>query len=162
MIKPLKNWIVTSPYGDRIHPISGIKKFHNGIDLSAPIGTPIYSPESGIIEDVNYNSVGGNQIFVKHHNNYRTTYSHLDSIVKNKNDVVIKGELIGYVGDTGAVTGAHLHYTVKFNDVRIDPESINYETLNKNYDFDKSNLKLPIILLIIVGIGITLIINHKK
>jgi len=154
MVQPLKNWYITSPYGYRIHPITNEYKFHNGIDLRAAIGTPIYSIEDGIIEDVNYNSSGGNQIFVKHNNNYRTTFSHLDRTVKNKGDQVIKGELIAYSGNTGSSTAPHIHYTVKYNGQRIDPETLIYEDPNNiiqdpynligNYNFNnglKPNLK---------------------
>ncbi len=169
MIKPLNNWFVTSPFGYRVHPITGENKLHNGIDLRATINTPIYSPANGFIEDVNYNSSGGNQIFVKHDNNYRTTYSHLESTTKNTNDRVIKGELIGFTGESGNVTAPHLHYTVKYNGVRIDPETVIYEdpyNIIGNYNFN-NNLqpnfkKYAIWLLVLMGFSLTYILYKRK
>ena len=139
MIKPLKSWYITSPYGMRIHPTTGEYKMHYGIDLRAPIGTPIYSPESGIVEFTGIYPAGGKEIYIQHNNNYRTTYSHLSSFAKNTGDPVIKGELIAYTGDTGSATAPHLHYGVRFNGNRIDPETIVYENQNNiigDYDFN--------------------------
>lgn len=112
---------MTSPFGWRIHPISKTRKHHNGIDISVPKGTPIYSIGDGVFSK-NYDDVSGNYVFVTHSDGIRSFYCHMDSYNPNlKNgDVITAGTWIGTVGSTGGSTGNHLHFGIKANGIWID------------------------------------------
>lgn len=121
MLIPVKGKI-TSKFGDRIHPITGLKKFHNGVDISAPEGTEIKSPSSGIITKYWFDNAGGKSMQVKHENGFITGYAHLQKYGKYKvGDKVTMDSVIGYVGSTGKSTGPHLHFTVRKLGKLIDP-----------------------------------------
>lgn len=109
---PVKNSI-TSEFGDRVHPVDGTEKFHNGIDIRGAVGDPILAPADGTVASRYYNDAGGNQLTIKHDNGYTTGYAHLSKYHVNAGDRVRKGQLIAEVGATGKVTGAHLHLTLK-------------------------------------------------
>lgn len=121
---------VTSKYGERIHPITKQKKFHNGIDIAMPENTKIYNVLAGKVYKVYENKTGGKQLIIKHINGYYTGYAHL-----NKNDFFKEGEnvsvndIIALSGNTGMSTGAHLHLTVtNTKGQKIDPlEIFNYK-----------------------------------
>lgn len=104
---------ITSPFANRVHPITGVYGPHNGIDISMPEGTPIYAPESGTVKSVYYNSTGGNQLIISHDNGYQTGYAHLKKSVVSVGDKVKRGQKIAESGNTGASTAAHLHLTMK-------------------------------------------------
>lgn len=123
-IKPVKETRISSPYGYRIHPIDKTKKLHKGIDYAASIGTPIYASASGKIIMQKYLGSAGNTVIIQHNPKYKTRYLHLDHFNPKHfvGDYVQQGELIGYVGKTGRVTGAHLHFEVLINDKAANPE----------------------------------------
>jgi len=126
-MKPLKNWTITSHYGDRIHPKTKKKSFHNGIDLKAGTGTNIYSPWAGkvIMIDLFNDDSGGLQIRILHENGYTTGYAHLSEIFVVKGQVVEEGNVIAKTGNSGVGTGPHLHFTLReLSGETIDPETI--------------------------------------
>lgn len=105
---------ITSAYGWRIHPISKIRKFHNGIDLVKNHKVPIGSFTSGKVSHAGWNSQGyGNLVIVTESNGYRHFYAHLDQVRVKRGQTVHKGTVIGTQGATGNVTGSHLHYEVR-------------------------------------------------
>lgn len=127
--RPVKNALITSKFGYRTHPISGYyPSFHNGLDLSAPAGTPIKSILSGIVEKTGYDNVNGYYIQVKHLNGHSSFYGHMKQASKyNKGAFIFKGDVIGYVGSTGASTGPHVHFIVfDKNNTPIDPQKTNF------------------------------------
>lgn len=116
---------ITSPYGTRVHPVTGVQSFHNGIDISASSGTPILAPASGKVTKRFYNSAGGNQIVIEHDNGYTTGYAHLSEYSVNIGDRIKKNQKIGLTGSTGKVTAPHLHLTVKnASGNYVDPQHI--------------------------------------
>ena len=119
--KPCTYTRISSPFGERIHPVYGKKSFHKGIDLAAPNGTPIYATADGVVAFAGVCNGYGNFIKLNHQNGYKTGYAHMSSMVVKTNDKVKKGDLIGYVGSTGTSTGNHLHYEVYYNDQVTDP-----------------------------------------
>lgn len=120
-IWPVKGWI-TSPFGWRTSPFTGKREYHPGLDISAPIGTPIYAPAKGkIILSGNYHDGYGNQVKLYHGGNLVTRYGHMSNIAVKKGQSVTRGELIGYVGSTGRSTGPHLHYEVRKAEVAVNP-----------------------------------------
>ena len=119
--KPCTYSRISSPFGERIHPVYGKKSFHKGIDLAAPNGTPIYATADGVVAFAGVCNGYGNFIKLNHQNGYKTGYAHMSSMVVKTNDKVKKGDLIGYVGSTGTSTGNHLHYEVYYNDQVTDP-----------------------------------------
>lgn len=119
---PLENAKLTSRFGTRIHPITGVEKFHNGIDLAIAEGTPIKSPQKGKVINKYYNSTGGNQLIIQHDNGFTTGYAHLSDTLVNVGDTVKNGQVIAKVGNTGASTGPHLHFTLKKDGNYLDPE----------------------------------------
>lgn len=127
---------MASGFGYRIDPIYKIKKFHAGLDFSAPQGTPIYATGDGEIVQANYSNGGyGNQIWIDHGYGYRTHYCHMVKIKKTGGSVK-RGEVIGYVGSTGKSTGPHLHYEVERRGAKIDPVHFFYNDLAVE-DYDK-------------------------
>lgn len=110
---------VTSKYGYRIHPITGKRTFHNGIDLSMPVGTRINAPCSGEVSRVWENSAGGLQMQIKC-GDYTFGFAHLSKVLVKSGEVQ-RGDLIALSGNSGATTGAHLHMTVRFEGKLIDP-----------------------------------------
>jgi hypothetical protein len=118
------NGRITSPFGYRFHPIMKENIFHEGIDLANNIGTPIYATADGIVEFVGLRDNFGRVIVLKH-NEYacETFYAHLNQSVVNKSQYVKRGELIGYMGNSGRSTGPHLHYEVHTNDRPVNPLS---------------------------------------
>jgi len=119
--KPCTYTRISSPFGERIHPVYGRKSFHKGVDLAAPNGTPIYATADGIVAFAGVCNGYGNFIKLNHQNGYKTGYAHMSRMVVKTNDKVKKGDLIGYVGSTGTSTGNHLHYEVYYNDQVTDP-----------------------------------------
>jgi murein DD-endopeptidase MepM/ murein hydrolase activator NlpD len=118
---PVKGYI-TSRFGTRVHPIEGEEKFHTGIDIAAPYGSPVYATASGkVIRARKTYSGKGNYVMIKHINNLITVYLHLSRIIVKEGEFVKKGEIIGYIGTSGLATGPHLHYEVLFNGKPIDP-----------------------------------------
>jgi len=118
-----------SGWGWRVHPIYNIKKFHYGLDFTAPIGTPIYATGDGIIEysilSTDKLSRGyGNLIIIDHGYGYKTLYAHLNKFNIKKGDKIERGKIIGYVGSSGLSTGPHLHYEVIKDGKKVNP--INY------------------------------------
>lgn len=124
MKKPVDGRI-TSPFGNRVHPITGGVKFHNGIDIAAAVGTPVISPSSGIVLKSYYNSTGGNQIVIEHDNGYKSGFAHLEHKRVDVGMRVKSGQEIGTVGLTGKITGPHLHYTLRNKlGEYVDPQTI--------------------------------------
>ena len=120
---PIDGARISSSFGMRKHPISGFNKMHKGVDFAAPIGTPVYAGGNGVIEMVGVNGGYGKYIRIRHNNEYKTAYAHLNSYRKgiNKGVRVNQGEVIGYVGSTGKSTGPHLHYEIIYQNKKIDP-----------------------------------------
>lgn len=115
---------MASGYGVRIDPIYGTRKFHEGMDFSAPVGTPVYATGNGIVKSAGWESGYGNCIEIDHGYNYVTRYAHLSKIYVKKGQKVERGQKIGDVGNTGKSTGPHLHYEVRFRGVAQNP--VNY------------------------------------
>lgn len=104
---------ISSKYGNRTHPVTGAKSFHNGIDIAAPTGTDVLAPADGVVSKISWHNGGGNQLHIKHDNGYTTGYAHLSSYAVKVGDKVKKGQKVAEVGNTGASTGPHLHLTVR-------------------------------------------------
>lgn len=116
---------IASGFGYRLHPIYKTYKFHSGIDFTAPRRTPVYATGNGRVEASRYELRGyGNHIILNHGFGYESLYGHLSSIEVFNGQKVKRGELIGYVGNTGTSTAPHLHYEVIKNHVKVNP--INY------------------------------------
>ena len=120
---PLDGARLSSNFGMRKHPISGFTKMHKGIDFAAPKGTPIYAGGNGVVEVAGVNGGYGKYIRIRHNNEYKTAYAHLNSFKKGirKGVRVNQGEIIGYVGSTGKSTGPHLHYEIIYQNKQINP-----------------------------------------
>ena len=112
---------LTSPYGYRIHPTLGYRKFHNGVDLANSQGTPIYAARSGKVTVATYGSTYGYYVTINHGDGYSSLYAHMTHYVVSKGDTVKKGQLIGYMGSTGRSTGPHLHFSIFYNGSSVNP-----------------------------------------
>lgn len=113
---------LASGYGLRFHPIYKVKKMHWGIDFAAAIGTPIYATADGVIDKVQVKFSGyGKMLEIDHGFGYRTRYAHMHDFAVRQGQRVKRGELIGYVGDTGTSTASHLHYEVFVNEKHVNP-----------------------------------------
>lgn len=112
---------VTSGFGYRIHPITGSRSFHTGIDLAAPQGTPIVAAYGGTVQETGYTSGRGNYILLSHGDGLQTMYCHLSEILVQQSDAVDAGGTIGLVGTTGMSTGPHLHFELRVDGIRCDP-----------------------------------------
>jgi hypothetical protein len=124
-IQPIANKqliALASGFGMRVHPIYKVKKMHSGIDFAAPIGTPIYATADGKIVEVNVRFSGyGKMVVIDHGFGFKTRYAHMHDFAVRQGQNIKRGELIGYVGDTGLSTAPHLHYEVLMNGVLINP-----------------------------------------
>jgi murein DD-endopeptidase MepM/ murein hydrolase activator NlpD len=112
---------VSSAFGYRMHPIFKKWLWHEGIDLVAQKGKPVYATAQGTIIKSAYENGYGNHIVIAHLGEVKTLYGHLWIRMVNKNEEVYKGQLIGYVGSSGEVTGPHLHYEIWFKNIKVDP-----------------------------------------
>lgn len=113
----------TSDFGYRVHPISGRKKMHKGIDIAARIGTPIYAPGSGTVIFAGWMGGYGNAVQIDHGFGYITLYAHASKLHVKEGDIVDRGDLIADIGSTGASTGPHLHYEVKVDESEVNPST---------------------------------------
>ncbi len=126
---------VASGFGMRIHPIYGIPKMHNGLDFTAPQGTPIYATGDGRISMAGPGTGTGNHVIINHGYKYETVYMHMVRIKVRVGQQVKRGEVIGWVGSTGASTGPHCHYEVHINGSPVDPVYFFFNDLNaEQYD----------------------------
>jgi len=128
-IQPIKNKDLThaaAGFGLRIHPIYRTKRFHEGMDFTAPIGTPVRATGDGIVTETQSAGAQGVKVVVDHGYGLKTVYAFLDKLIVKKGQKVIRGETIGNVGNTdiGVSTAPHLHYEVHKNGKPVDP--INY------------------------------------
>ena len=136
---PLEFSYISSHFNpNRMHPILHTIRAHNGVDYAAKRGSPVRSTGDGTILFIGRKSGCGNEILIKHSNNYSTRYCHLDGFAKNLNNgkKVKQGQTIGYVGSTGLATGPHLHYEFKIGEKHTDPVKVNLpsaEGIKQNY-----------------------------
>lgn len=113
---------ISDDYGEReIHPVLGVKKFHNGVDMAAPGGSPILAAYDGTVVAATYNSSMGNYIMIDHGDNLFTIYMHASALYVSKGAEVVKGQKIAAVGTTGRSTGNHLHFSVRLNGDYVNP-----------------------------------------
>lgn len=138
-IQPVRNEHLkrmASGYGWRSDPFTKVRKFHYGMDFSANRGTPIYATGDGVIERADNKSTGfGNHIRIDHGYGYMSIYAHLSKYNVKRGQKVKRGDLIGYVGNTGRSQGPHLHYEVWKNEERLNPMDFYYGSLTEaEYD----------------------------
>ncbi|MER3479333.1 MAG: peptidase M23 [Meiothermus sp.] len=112
---------LTSGFGYRRDPFGRGFEFHNGLDLAAPYGTPVYAAAPGTVASAGWNGVFGQAVEIDHGYGYHTLYGHLSRIEVRPGDHLEKGDLVGQVGSTGRSSGPHLHYTVFRHGVAVDP-----------------------------------------
>ncbi|WP_459348734.1 M23 family metallopeptidase [Acidipropionibacterium timonense] len=116
---------VSSPFGMRVHPVTGVRKLHDGVDLASPCGTPVRAGYSGRVVWSGYNRAWGHRVVVDHGRvggvHVRTTYNHLASSGPPVGTVVLRGQSLGQVGSTGYSTGCHLHLGLERDGTLIDP-----------------------------------------
>ncbi len=115
------NGPITSPHGYRIHPVYGIKKLHDGVDIGVPLNTAVQAAAGGTIKEAKWYNGYGNYIEIDHGNNIISFYGHLTSFNIKKGDIVERGQIIAKSGNTGIGTGAHLHFGVHKNNISVNP-----------------------------------------
>ncbi|HOS48382.1 MAG TPA: peptidoglycan DD-metalloendopeptidase family protein [Bacteroidia bacterium] len=122
---------VASGFGYRIHPIYKTPMMHEGIDFTAPIGTEIYATGNGVVAKTEYNGRGyGNNVVINHGFGYSTLYGHMSRFNVRPGQRVNRGDVIGYVGNTGSSTGPHVHYEVIKGSSKIDPINFFFNDLS--------------------------------
>ena len=119
-IWPTRGW-VTSHFGNRMSPFSGIVKFHEGIDIAAQTGTPIMAPADGVVIKAGFVTGYGNLLELSHGYGIKTAFAHNSRLNVKAGQRVKRGDVIAYVGDTGSSTGPHLHYEVRMNGLPVNP-----------------------------------------
>lgn len=133
-ILPIANDDLTrtaSGYGLRVHPIYKIIKFHSGMDFTAPAGTDVYATGDGVIASVQSSQRGlGKNIIIDHGFGYVSIYAHLSNFNVRLGQKVRRGDVIGYVGNTGTSVANHLHYEIKLNGRNVDPVNYYFEDLS--------------------------------
>ena len=117
---PMKSMVITSPFGLRTHPVSGkTNSFHNGADYKAPIGTPLYAIADGRVAVSKVNSGGVSKGYgyyqVIDHDGFSALYGHMRSLFLRKGETVKAGDLVGFSGISGGITGPHLHFEIRLN-----------------------------------------------
>jgi len=112
---------VTGSFGERIDPFNGEGAFHSGVDISSPVGTQIIAPADGVVVLSDFSGGYGRCIEIDHSNGISTRYGHLSGYAVTTGQTVRRGDVIGYVGDSGRSTGPHLHYEVRINDTPVNP-----------------------------------------
>lgn len=112
---------ITSPFGARVHPVTGEDGYHTGLDIAAAEGTRIAAAYYGTVSDISEDDVSGKYIILDHGNGLKTFYCHCSEILAEKGAVVRAGETIAFVGATGQVTGPHLHFEIRLDGVRHNP-----------------------------------------
>lgn len=113
---------IGSYFGYRMDPFYKVKKFHEGVDFTAPVGTEIYASGNGVVTTASRSSGGyGNEVMIDHGYSYSTRYAHLSKILVRPGEKVKRGQIIGLVGNTGKSTAPHLHYEVRKNGQAINP-----------------------------------------
>lgn len=117
---PVRGW-VTSPFGYRTSPFSGILKFHEGMDIAAQTGTPVVAPADGVIIKAGFSTGYGNMVEISHGYGIRTLFAHNSRLNVKAGQRVKRGEVLAYVGDSGSSTGPHLHYEVRVNGLPANP-----------------------------------------
>lgn len=147
-ILPLKQTtikFISSSFGHRPDPIYKVTKFHYGVDFSARMGTEVYATGDGVVTAVERSMWGyGNMVTIDHGYGYVTRYAHLQKSVARKGQKVKRGQLIGYVGNSGKTTGVHLHYEVRKNNVPINPINFFYNDLTpEEYEQILEQSELP-------------------
>ncbi len=122
-IWPVRGY-VSSPYGYRTSPFTGVRQFHSGLDIAAPHGTPIRAGMAGRVTVTGYDVNSGNYVVISHHSGYRTMYGHMDVIRVSPGEYVKTGQRIGDVGSTGLSTGSHVHFSVFKNGHTVNPRTL--------------------------------------
>lgn len=115
------NGSVTSGFGYRIHPIYGTRRLHQGLDISGGSGTPIAAAKGGTVISAGWRGGYGNAVVISHGGGITTLYAHQSSMNVSNGQEVSRGDIIGWVGSTGASTGPHLHFEVRVNGSAVDP-----------------------------------------
>lgn len=119
-IWPVKGW-VTSEFGSRESPFAAGTEFHKGLDIATRMGKEVIAPADGLVVEAGYQTEDGNIIKIDHSHGIATAYAHLSKIAVKQGIRIKRGDLIGYVGDTGRSTGTHLHYAVYVNKIPVNP-----------------------------------------
>ena len=117
---PVRGW-VTSPFGNRNSPFTGIPTFHEGMDIAAQTGTPVMSPADGVVIKAGFGTGYGNVVELSHGYGIKTIFGHNSRLNVKVGQRVKRGDVISYVGDTGSSTGPHLHYEVRLNGLPVNP-----------------------------------------
>lgn len=132
-IQPISNKNLTrvaSGFGYRIDPVYKDRRAHLGLDFTAPMGTPIYATADGRVKDAGFSTGGfGNHVVINHGFGYETVYGHMVRVKARVGESVKRGEVIGYVGNSGKSTGPHCHYEVHRNGIPVDPVYYFYNDL---------------------------------
>lgn len=133
-IQPVSNEDLTrmaSGYGMRIHPVYRVPKMHAGMDFTAPTGTEIYATGDGVVERVQHKLSGyGKNVILKHGYGYQTLYGHMSKVNVREGQKIKRGEVIGFVGNTGTSVGPHLHYEVIKEGKKVNPSSYYFNDLS--------------------------------
>ena len=116
--------LLSSRYGDRVHPRGGDRRFHMGLDLRAPQGTPVYASADGIVSASESSGTYGNVVIVDHAGGLQTVYAHHQRNLVRVGDPVRRGQPIALVGHSGNATGDHLHFEVRWNGGTVDPRTV--------------------------------------
>lgn len=121
-VSPVKSYRLTSAFGMRVHPISGKWKMHNGVDMAAAQGTPIYAAKSGKVTKTAFQAGGaGYYVTINHGDGFTSVYMHMTHYIVSPGTYVSAGQVIGYVGSTGGSTGPHLHFGISYNGTYVNP-----------------------------------------
>jgi len=121
-ITPVSGYTLTSPFGMRKHPVLGVNRMHNGIDMACPSGTPIYATRAGKVTTAAYQAGGaGYYVSINHLDGFSSIYMHMTRFVVSAGQSVTAGQLIGYVGSTGISTGPHLHFGISYAGNYVNP-----------------------------------------
>ena len=121
-IKPLRSYTITSSFGNRVHPVLGYTRFHEGVDMAAYTNTPIYAARGGQVTKAAYQDGGaGYYVNINHGDGFSSIYMHMTRYIVSAGQYVSQGQVIGYVGSTGLSTGPHLHFGIAKNGSYVNP-----------------------------------------
>ena len=115
------HYTITSNYGMRVHPITGIYKLHTGVDISATIGDDFTAMADGIVVKAEYNAAYGNMVIIDHGGGVQTLYAHGSQIIAQVRQEVKAGDVVLKVGSTGYSTGPHAHFEIRVNGETVNP-----------------------------------------